>query len=68
MISESCEASVKKAEATANVIMAKKIARTRKENNPTSSASTKDNASAPSTPTANASQVGPSRVVATATP
>ena len=67
-MSDSCEASVKKAEATASVIMAKKMARTRKENKPTPSASTKESANEHSKPTPIASQVGPKRVAATAMP
>jgi hypothetical protein len=46
--SDSCEASVWKAAATASVIIEKKIARTRSENRPMANASTKDSASAPS--------------------
>ena len=66
--SDSCEASVWKAEATASVIMAKKMALTRSENSPTASDSTNDSASAQSRPTASAAQVGPRWVVATAMP
>ena len=43
--SDSCEASVWKAAATASVIIEKKIARTRSENRPIGSASTNDSAS-----------------------
>jgi hypothetical protein len=54
--------------ATASVIMAKKMARTRSENSPTASDSTSSNPARPPTPTASASHVGPMRVVAMATP
>ena len=68
VISESCEASVRNAEATASVIMAKKIALTRRLNRPITNDSSAESASAPSAPMASASQVGPSRVVAMAMP
>ena len=54
--SDSCEASVRKAEATASVIMAKKIAFTRNENSPISSDSTTDTTSAHSTPSSSTPQ------------
>jgi hypothetical protein len=66
--SDSCEASVWNAAATASVIMAKKMARTRSENSPTASDSTSDTASDAPSPIASASQVGPRRVVAMAMP
>ena len=66
--SDSCEASVRKAEATASVIMAKKIAFTRRLNRPMSSDRTSETASAHTTPSATASQPGPSRVLAIAMP
>ena len=55
--SESCEASVRKAEATASVIMAKKMAFTRSENNPISSESTREIRSAHTMPTSMAPQL-----------
>ena len=66
--SASCEASVRKAEATARVIMAKKMARTRKENSPITKASRNDRTNAQTNPTISAHQVGPRRVVAMAMP
>jgi hypothetical protein len=66
--SDSCEASVWNAAATASVIMAKKMARTRSENSPTASDSTNDKASDYRRAHASASQVGPMRVVAMAMP
>ena len=67
-MSDNCDANVKKADATASVIMAKKIARTRNENKPTSSASTNEIANDDTSPTPSAAQVGPMRVVAMAMP
>jgi len=55
--SDNCEASVRKAEATASVIMAKKIAFTRSENRPMSSDSSSEIKSAQNTPTASAPQL-----------
>ena len=49
-MSDSCEASVRKAEATASVIMAKKMALTRSENRPISNDSSVDTSSAHTTP------------------
>jgi hypothetical protein len=66
--SDSCEARVWNAAATASVIMAKKMARTRSENSPTASDSPATAASAPPRPTASAAQVGPMRVLAMAMP
>jgi hypothetical protein len=66
--SDSCEASVWNAAATASVIMAKKMARTRSENKPTASESTNDTASDAPSPTASASQVAPMRVLEMARP
>ena len=66
--SESCEASVANAEATASVIMAKKIARTRRLNRPITSERTSETTSAQAMPRASAGHVGPSRVAAIATP
>ena len=66
--SDSCEASVWNAAATASVIIAKKIARTRSENSPIASDSKVDSTSAPTTPAAMAPHVGPMRVVAMAMP
>ncbi len=57
---ESCDASVRKAEATASVIMAKKMARTRNENRPTSSDNNSDTSKAAATPSASAPQPGAS--------
>ena len=67
-MSDSCDASVWKAAATASVIIEKKIAFTRNENKPMSSASTKDSASATTRPARMASQPGPMRVEAMAMP
>ena len=66
--SESCEASVANADATASVIMAKKIARTRRLNRPMRSERTSETTSAQAMPSASAGQVGPIRVAAMATP
>ena len=66
--SDSCEASVANAAATASVIMAKKIARTRRLNRPMTSERTSETTSAPAVPSASAGQVGPMRVAAIATP
>src|SRR4051794_13483443 len=66
--SDSCDASDRKADATASVIIAKKIALTRRLNRPVTSESTSDTASAAATPSATAPQLGPSRVQAIATP
>ena len=51
---------MRKAEATASVIMAKKMARTRRENSPINSESTKDTPRAATTPSASTDQVGAS--------
>ena len=66
--SESCEASVRKAEATASVIMAKKIAFTRRLNRPIRNESNAESTSAAKAPSASAPQVGPKRVLAMAMP
>ncbi|MOA38847.1 hypothetical protein D3C78_1605720 [compost metagenome] len=66
--SDSCEARVWKADATASVIMAKKIARTRSENSPTASDSSRLSNSAQPMPSASADQLAPSRPAAIATP
>ena len=66
--SDSWDASVRNAEATANVIMAKKMARTRSEKSPINKASAKDTSKPPSRPAKSASQVGPNRVAAIAMP
>ena len=66
--SESCDASVWKAAATASVIMLKKIARTRSENSPIATASTSDSTSAMAMPLNSAPQPGPMRDDAIATP
>ena len=66
--SDSCEASVAKAEATARVIMAKKMARTRRLNRPMTSESSSETTSATAMPPASAGQLGPTRVAAMATP
>ena len=68
MTSDSCEASTAIAEATASVIMEKKIARTRREIRPMAAASTADKSSAATMPSPTEVQLGPSRVSATATP
>src|SRR5574343_644739 len=68
VMSDSCDARVKNAEATAKVIMAKKMARTRSENNPINRDNINDKTSADATPTPMASQVGPMPLRATATP
>ncbi len=68
VMSDSCEASVRKAEATASVIMAKKIARTRSENRPMSSDSSNESSSAPTAPTTSAHQVGPMALAEMAMP
>jgi hypothetical protein len=67
-MSDICEASVWKAAATASVIIEKKIALTRSENKPTSSASTKDSPSATTSPTRIDDQPGPMLLEAMATP
>ena len=68
MSPESWETSTATADATASVIMAKKMARTRSENSPISKAS-KAAISAPETePTSRASKPRPIWVLASATP
>ncbi len=67
-MSDSCDARVWKAAATASVIMEKKIARTRSENSPIASASTNDSASDTASPAAIEDQPGPMRVQAMAMP
>ncbi len=57
---DSCEASTWKAEATASVIMAKKIAATRSENSPIARASSIASGRPMTMPVATASQLGPS--------
>jgi hypothetical protein len=64
----SCEARVRQAEATASVIMAKKIALTRSEARPISSDSSSEAASAPARPMPTEPQPGPSLLLAMATP
>ena len=66
--SDSCEANVRNAEATASVIIAKKIAFTRRLNRPISSDKASDTASAATMPTASALQLAPICVEAMATP
>jgi hypothetical protein len=66
--SDSCEASVRKAEATASVIIAKKIAFTRRLNRPMTSDSSSETTSAAAVPSSTAPQPGPSRVLAMETP
>ena len=66
--SDSCDARVKNADATASVIMAKKIALTRRLNRPIANESSAESESAPSVPRASALQVGPSRLLAMAMP
>ena len=66
--SESCDARIRNAEATASVIIAKKIVRTRRLNRPIRTASTSAIARPAKTPTATASQPAPMRVRAIATP
>ncbi|MHC2623294.1 hypothetical protein ACVIW2_005326 [Bradyrhizobium huanghuaihaiense] len=56
---ESCEANTWKAEATASVIMAKKIAATRSENRPMASASSAASGRPVTMPVATAAQFGP---------
>ncbi len=56
---DSCEASTRKADATASVIMAKKIASTRSENSPMASASSIASGRPIATPVATAAQLGP---------
>ena len=68
MKADSWEASIWKNEATASVIMAKKIARTRSDSRPMANASARLNASAMLTPSAIFHQVGPSFAAAMATP
>ncbi|MCY1378000.1 hypothetical protein D9M69_656020 [compost metagenome] len=68
MKSDSCEASVWNAEATASVIIAKKIARTRSEKRPMASESTSEIASDAPSPTSTAPQLGPSREAEMAMP
>ena len=65
---ESCEASTAKADATASVIMAKKIVCTRSENSPITSASSAASGSATSSPSPIASQRAPSENSAIAMP
>ena len=65
---ESCEASTSPAEATARVIIEKKIALTRSERSPMTAASNAERASAASSPIPTELQVGPSRSSAMATP
>ena len=67
-MSDSCDARVWNAAATASVIMEKKIARTRSENRPIASASTNESASDTARPAAMADQPGPMRVDAMAIP
>ena len=57
---DSCEASTRKADATASVIIAKKIVCTRSENSPIASASSAASGSAIASPSAIASQRAPS--------
>ena len=64
----SCEARVWKAVATARVIMAKKIAFTRRLNRPMSKASSTDSTTATARPRPTAAQPGPMRSLAIATP
>ncbi|MCY1304789.1 hypothetical protein D9M70_545580 [compost metagenome] len=66
--SDSCDTSVANAVATASVIIAKKIARTRSENRPIRNASSAETASAPTAPTASAPHPGSIRDIAIATP
>ncbi len=66
--SDSWEASVWNAAATASVIMAKKMARTRSENRPMASDSSSDTSSAAPRPSASAPQPAPMRDDAIATP
>ncbi len=68
MKSLSCETPVWNALATASVIMAKKMALTRRLNRPMSSDSTSDTSNAATTPRPTAAQPSPSRVLAIATP
>ena len=65
---ESCAASTAKAEATAKVIMAKKMARTLRAKRPMISASAMPAATAATMPARSAVQVAPQLVMASATP
>ena len=65
---DSCEARIAKNDATASVIIAKKIALTRSENKPIRKESTSDIESAATVPAAMAPQLGSIRVVAIAMP
>ncbi len=65
---ESCDARMAKNEATASVIMAKKIAFTRNENRPIRNESESDSAIAATVPSAIALQPASSRDSAMATP
>jgi hypothetical protein len=56
---DSCEARTRKADATASVIIAKKIASTRSENRPIASASSVASGRPIATPEATAAQLGP---------
>ncbi len=56
---DNCEASTRKAEATAKVIIAKKIASTRNENSPIPSASSIASGRPTTAPVATAAQFGP---------
>src|SRR4051812_31605988 len=60
--SDSWEARIAKNDATASVTIAKKIALTRNENNPTRKDSTKEATTAPAAPARIEVQVGPNRV------
>ena len=65
---ESCDASVWNADATASVIIAKKIALTRSENRPTANDSTSEINSDRPKPVSTAPQPGPMRVADMAMP
>ena len=59
MSHDNCDASTRKAEATASVIIAKKIASTRNEKSPIASASSIASGRPVTTPVATAAQFGP---------